>query len=108
MNIRTMISMSKIPAKFIALCVALASVTVFNACSDDDDETTMASPGANEVWMQNSKFNPATRTVAVNTTVTWTNKDGFNHNVVSDSGLFNSGTIAAGATFSRTFTTVGT
>jgi plastocyanin len=99
----------KSPGKFIAICmISLSSVVAFNGCSDDEDEPTTTGPAANEVWMQGSKFSPATRTVAVNTTVKWTNKDGMDHNVISDSALFDSGIIAAGATFSRTFTTVGT
>jgi|GEM_PF-3364629 len=98
------------PGKFIAICmICLASIVAFSGCSDDDDDPAPTGPPANEVWMQGSKFNPTTLTVAVNTTVKWTNKDGFDHNVVSDtSGLFNSGIISAGATFSQTFTTVGT
>ena len=102
-------NMPKSTAKFFALSmISLASVTAFNGCSDDEEPAPTASPGANEVWMQSTAFSPGTRTVAVNTTVTWTNKDNFDHNVVSDSGLFNSGIIAAGATYSRTFTTAGT
>ena len=98
----------KNPGKLIAMCLVYLSSFAFNGCSDDDEEPTTSSPAANEVWMQGTKFSPASRTVAVNTTVTWINKDGFNHNVVSDSALFNSGIIAAGATFSRTFTVAGT
>src|SRR5688572_20619990 len=103
-----MINISRGPVKLIALCMlSLASVTAFNGCSDDEEPAPAAGQGANEVWMQNTVFSPGTRTVAVNTTVTWTNKDNFDHNVVSDSGLFNSGIIAAGATYSRTFSTAG-
>ena len=35
-------------------------------------------------------------TVAVGTTVTWTNSDAIAHTVTSDGGVFNSNTIAAG------------
>jgi len=102
-------SISKIPGKHIAMTIIfLVSIVAFKGCKDDDEETVTSGPAANEVWMQNSKFSPASRTVSVNTTVKWINKDGFDHNVVSDSALFDSGIIAAGTSFSRTFSTAGT
>jgi plastocyanin len=71
--------------------------------------TTMEAPqGANEVYIQGSAFSPATITVAVNTTVVWTNKDGIAHTVTSDTDVFDSGNMAANATYSFTFTTAGT
>jgi len=45
--------------------------------------------------------------VAVGTAVTWTNNDTMPHTVTSDTQLFDSGTMNAGATFSHTFTTAG-
>ena len=87
----------------------IAVTCLFNACSKDDDNTGSGSPGINEVWMQGNAFNPSTRTVTVNTTVTWTNKDGTNHTVTSNNGLFtSSGTIAGGGAFSYKFTAAGT
>jgi plastocyanin len=67
-----------------------------------------ASPGANEVWMQNTAFNPAMKTIAVGTTITWTNKDAASHDVTSATGLFASPTMGQNATFSFTFTAAGT
>ena len=54
------------------------------------------------------KFSPSTITVSLNTTVTWTNKDGVSHTVTSDTDLFDSGSIGDGQTYSYTFTTAGT
>lgn len=100
-------SRMKNSGKQLAICIMfLAIVNIFNSCKKDDD--TPAGPGTNEVWMQNTKFNPASLTITVNTTVKWTNKDGMDHNVNSDSSLFNSGIISAGGTYSRQFTTAGT
>jgi plastocyanin len=65
-------------------------------------------PGVNEVFIQNHAFNPTTITVAVNTTITWTNKDPVVHTVTSDDGLFESGSLATNGTFSFTFSTAGT
>ncbi|HKR04247.1 MAG TPA: plastocyanin/azurin family copper-binding protein [Bacteroidia bacterium] len=103
-------SLMKNSGKYLAAAIMVLSIaSVFNGCKDDDDDTPAPpAKGANEVWMENSKFNSATLTVTVNTTVKWTNKDGFDHNVVSDSSWFDSGIIPAGGTFSRQFTVAGT
>ena len=85
-----------ISAVLFALC------TVISGCGKSDV------PGANQVWMQNMAFTPNSITVPVNTTVTWTNKDGMTHNVTSDSGTFVSGNIAAGGTYAHQFTSTGT
>lgn len=65
-------------------------------------------PGANEVFIQGMAFNPATITISAGTTVTWTNKDAVNHTATSLTSLFNSGSLATGATYSFTFMTPGT
>jgi plastocyanin len=56
------------------------------------------------------KFNPEDLTINVEDTVTWTNNDGMGHTATSTDGpaSFNSGNIAAGATWSFTFTEAGT
>lgn len=65
-----------------------------------------AAPSAVSVSMANTAFDPADVTVAVGGTVTFTNNDSFAHNVAGDG--WESGNMAAGATFSHTFTTAGT
>jgi plastocyanin len=64
-------------------------------------------PGANEVFIQGMAFNPKLISVIAGTTITWTNKDAIAHTVTSSTGLFNSGSIGANATFSFTFATAG-
>jgi plastocyanin len=56
------------------------------------------------------KFNPDDLTINVGDTVTWTNNDGMGHTATSTDGpaSFDSGNIAAGATWSFTFTEAGT
>lgn len=71
-------------------------------------KSTTSNPGTNEVFMQNTAFTPSSITVAVNTTIKWTNKDGMAHTVTSTSGLFDSGNIGSGGTYSRQFTATGT
>jgi plastocyanin len=53
-------------------------------------------------------FKPGAITVAVGTTVTWTNDDSTGHTVTADDGSFDSRSLAKGATFTQTFTTAGT
>jgi len=68
-------------------------------------------PGPNQVFMQNTAFNPTTRTVTAGTVVTWVNHDAVAHTVTYDSGpgnTFDSGTINGGASFTVTFNTAGT
>ncbi len=53
-------------------------------------------------------FKPATLTVTVGTTVTWTNTGSAAHTVTADDGSFGSGTLQGGATFRQTFSKAGT
>jgi plastocyanin len=53
-------------------------------------------------------FKPASITIPVGTTVTWTNTDSAGHTVTADDGSFTSATLATGATFSQSFTAAGT
>ena len=69
--------------------------------------TTGGGPGPNEVWIQNMAFNPTNMTVAVGTTVKWTNKDAITHTVTSDTGSFDSGNLSGNGIYSFTFTTAG-
>jgi len=52
-------------------------------------------------------FQPQNINVSAGTTVTWTNLDSTSHTVTSDTGLFDSGSLSNGQTFSRTFNTAG-
>jgi plastocyanin len=68
-----------------------------------------APQGANAVNISNFAFVPATLTVPVGTTVTWTNKDEEPHTVVSSDGsTFHSPGLDTGKTFSFTFPNAGT
>ena len=60
------------------------------------------------VTIQNLAFSPASITVKVGDTVTWTNRDPFNHTSTSDSGVWDTGVIAAGTARSIVFSTAGT
>jgi plastocyanin len=59
------------------------------------------------VSIEGLAFVPASITVAVGTTITWTNNDSVVHTVTSDTGAFDSKNMAKGSTFSHTFTDPG-
>jgi amicyanin len=67
-------------------------------------------PASAEVKIDNFSFAPPTLTVAVGTTVTWTNRDDIPHTVVStdDPKAFKSKVLDTDEKFSYTFTKAGT
>jgi amicyanin len=67
-------------------------------------------PATTEVKIDNFTFGPAALTVAVGTTVTWTNKDDIPHTVVStdDPKAFKSKVMDTDEKFSFTFSKAGT
>ncbi len=93
---------------FLSL-IAITVTLIFNGCKKKDNTSAASSGSAtSEVAIQNNMFNPASITVAVNTTVRWTNKDGVAHTVTSNTNLFDSGNIGSNGTYSHQFTTAGT
>jgi plastocyanin len=60
-----------------------------------------------EVAMPGKVFAPGRAQALVGDTVVWRNGDSTNHTVTADDASFDSGYIAPGGTFSRTFTKVG-
>lgn len=70
---------------------------------------SVAAPAAaNAVNIDNFAFAPATLSVPVGTTVTWTNMDEEPHTVVAEDNSFHSPGMGSNATFSFTFSNVGT
>jgi plastocyanin len=77
----------------------------------DRSQTQSASAAAqtgNAVSVENFAFAPATLTVPVGSTVSWTNHDADPHTVAANDGSFHSPGMGTGATFSFTFPTAGT
>jgi len=61
-----------------------------------------------EVKVDNFSFGPASLTVAVGTTVSWTNRDDIPHTVVSTDKVFKSKVLDTDEKFSFTFSKAGT
>ena len=61
-----------------------------------------------EVTIAKFVFTPSPLKIKRGTTVVWTNKDDATHTISSDSGLFSSGSIIKGNSYSFTFEKAGT
>ena len=67
-----------------------------------------SSAGGSTVVLLDNHFNPGSLTIAAGTTVTWQNKGLNFHTTTSFNGLWDSGVIGSGQTYSFTFSTPGT
>lgn len=81
--------------------------------SNSGNTNNSGGPGKDAVWMQNISYYPDSLSVSKGTTITWTNKDMVDHTVTtgipgSPNGIFDSGTLSPGQTFSYTFDSTGT
>lgn len=76
---------------------ALATGVTAGAALAADESVTIAS----------FAFSPATVTISVGDSVTWTNQDGTGHTATA-SGTFDSGNLGSGASYTATFSTAGT
>jgi plastocyanin len=88
------------------LCTFLSLMSVcllFITCS----KKPKGSPGTNEIWLEYKLFTPAQLVVKVGTTVTFTNKDNANHSVTNANGVFDSGKISSGDSYTFTFPNTG-
>jgi plastocyanin len=59
------------------------------------------------VTIKDFAFSPSAITVSIGTTVVWTNEDSVSHTIVSETMVFQSGTMPTGDTFSYTFNDKG-
>jgi plastocyanin len=73
----------------------------------DKYDTTVDAAGPNAVTIADFAFTPPALSVALGTTVTWTNADGINHTVFATDRSFSSGTLGGGKAFEFTFDTAG-
>jgi plastocyanin len=90
--------------------VMIAMVLLSAGSPNGAANAQQATPATVEVKIDNFSFGPATVTVAVGTTVTWTNRDDIPHTVVStdDPKAFKSKVLDTDEKFSYTFAKPGT
>jgi plastocyanin len=94
----------------LAAVVMVAMVLLSAGSPNVTANTQQAASATSEVKIDNFSFGPGTITVAVGTTVTWTNRDDIPHTVVSadDAKTFKSKVMDTDEKFSFTFTKAGT
>ena len=81
-----------------SLLVLLASVSFLSS---------QVSATIHNVSIVDFAFNPQSTNVTAGDSVKWTNNGSFDHTSTSDSGVWNSGTIPPGSSFTRQFSTPG-
>lgn len=89
-----------------------AAATEAPTAAQTEAPSATTAPAAAEaqaaVTINNFAFAPQMLKVKVGTTVTWTNQQGTTHTTTSDTGVWDSGNLAHGKSFSFTFTKAGT
>jgi plastocyanin len=88
----------------VALSMVLAAALILHPTPVKGADTKAPA----EVRVDNFTFNPDTVTVAVNSTVTWVNKDDIPHTIASTDGAFKSMALDTEDKYSYTFTKAGT
>ena len=96
--------------RILFLTAVAASAWACGSSSSPSSPTPAGSPvsivsGAST--LTTTAYAPNPITIAVGGTVTWMNNDNTAHTATATAGAFDSGTIAPGASFSRTFTAAG-
>ncbi len=94
-------------ASITSLLLISALLRVTATAPEPGTTTPTLTPGSGEVSIIDEQFVPTIITVAVGTTVTWTNISREEHTVDSDILLFESGLFKLGESFSYTFTLPG-
>jgi plastocyanin len=98
--------MRTLSSKIALLSLSLSIVVLAAACGSSSVSPTSPTPqppgggGAADVTISisNFAFAPASMTVKVGQTVAWHNADSVAHTATSNTGAFDTGTIAAGGT----------
>lgn len=94
--------MKKMKVFLVSTAILAAAVVLMSGAR------SAGAAGAPEVKIDNFSFGPASVTIPVGTTVTWTNHDDVPHVVASDDNLFKSQALDTEDRFAFTFTKPGT
>lgn len=81
----------------------------YNYMQSQQNQNQQTAPVAqNAVTIQNMAFSPATMTIKVGDSITWTNQDLVNHTATADDNSFDTGTLSNGQSKTITFAKAGT
>lgn len=78
-----------------------------NTVTAKTSSTTLTNSTSISVSIIDFAYQPQNLTVTVNSQVTWTNNGMHNHTTTSDTGVWDSGTLSPGQSYSVTFTNTG-
>ena len=92
---------------FNVILLTISTAIIITSCYKSKSSYN-SSPTSYKITMKNSVFSPASLTVVAGSNVTWMNDDTVIHTVTATDGSFNSGDIAIGSSYSKTFSTAGT
>lgn len=94
----------------VAVFIAIAVLEIAALGARSSVLAAQQKPQSAEVKIDNFSFDPASPTISVGSTVTWTNRDDIPHTVVSadDPRVFKSKVLDTDEKFSFTFTKAGT
>jgi len=93
---------------FLVASVFILVSFLFASCYKNKSDYNSNSTTDSKVSIMSSAYSPASLTIVSGSTVTWTNNDNVAHTVTTAEGSINSGDIAPGSSYSKTFTTIGT
>ena len=88
--------------------IALTSTLLIGGSANLTAQAEEAKLPTAEVKIDNFSFGPVLLTVALGTTVTWTNRDDIPHTIIADDKTFKSKALDTDETFSYTFDKPGT
>src|SRR6202166_1226585 len=92
----------------VGLLATVMGATLRLTAGSPNSSAKTPQPAAAEVKVDNFSFGPTTLTVAVGTTVTWTNRDDIPHTIESTEKVFKSKVLDTDEKFSFTFDKAGT
>ena len=95
-------------AWIVSLLTTVMVATLLLSTASPGSSAKAPQPASAEVKVDNFSFGPASLTVAVGTTVTWTNRDDIPQTVVSTDKVFKSKVLDTDEKFSFTFAKAGT
>ncbi len=95
-------------AALVGAVVMTAGCASYGPSSNPSSAPQTSTASQNSVSMKNIAFNPSALTINKGANVTWTNDDTVTHTVTSNTGIWDSGNLAPGATYARQFNDTGT